>query len=140
MSLIWIVPITIVIAILYAIYLIRDMLRRDTGTPQMLEVSNIIYEGAVAFLRRQYQTIAMLAIGTALLIGLLIALFERYIEVEGVTPTQLGVATALAFLIGALLSSVSGILSMWTAVKSNVRVAAAARRGADCPGQAAARR
>jgi K(+)-stimulated pyrophosphate-energized sodium pump len=76
-------------------------------------------------------TIALLALATAVIIGALIALFDRYIEISGVTPLQFGFGTAVAFLIGALLSSVSGIIAMWTAVKSNVRTAAAARRGAN---------
>jgi K(+)-stimulated pyrophosphate-energized sodium pump len=128
-ELIWVVPIAILIAIGFAVYLIRDVLSRDTGTPEMLNVSNIIYQGAIAFLRRQYTTIGILSLVTAVVIGALIALFDRYIEVEGVTPLQFGIETGVAFLIGALLSSLSGIIAMWTAVKSNVRVAAAARRG-----------
>lgn len=128
-ELLWIVPVSILIAIGFAIYLVRDVLRRDTGTQEMLAVSDVIYLGAIAFLRRQYTTIGLLAVGTTLIIGVLIALFDRYIEVSGVTPLQFGIETAAAFLIGALLSSVSGIIAMWTAVKSNVRVAAAARNG-----------
>lgn len=128
-ELIPIVPVAILIAIGFAVYLIRDVLSRDTGTPEMLNVSNIIYEGAIAFLRRQYTTIGTLALVTAVLITVLIAAFDRYIEVEGVTPLQFGIETGVAFLLGAALSSLSGIIAMWTAVKSNVRVAAAARRG-----------
>ncbi|HBY98840.1 MAG: sodium-translocating pyrophosphatase [Ardenticatenaceae bacterium] len=128
-ELLWIVPVAILIAIGFAIYLVRDVLRRDTGTPEMLAVSDVIYEGAIAFLRRQYTTIGLLAVATAIVIGGLIALFDRYIEVSGVSPLQFGIETAIAFLIGALLSSTSGIIAMWTAVKSNVRVAAAARLG-----------
>lgn len=129
LELLWIVPVAILVAIGFAAYLVRDVLRRDTGTSEMLAVSDVIYEGAIAFLRRQYTTIGVLAVVTALIIGALIALFDRYIEVPGVTPLQFGVETAIAFLIGALLSSTSGIIAMWTAVKSNVRTAAAARRG-----------
>ncbi len=130
-ELLWVVPVAIIIAIGFAVYLIRDVLRRETGTPAMREVSDMIYEGAIAFLRRQYTTIAAMAVVTAVVIGVLIALFDKFIEVEGVTPLQFGIETAVAFLIGALLSSVSGIIAMWTAVKSNVRVAAAARNGVD---------
>ncbi|MFZ0547256.1 MAG: sodium-translocating pyrophosphatase [Candidatus Promineifilaceae bacterium] len=128
-ELLWIVPVAILIAIGLAIFLIYDVMRRDTGTAEMQAVSDTIYEGAIAFLRRQYTTIGLLAVVTAVVIGTLIGLFDKYIEVSGVTPFQFGVETAIAFLIGALLSSVSGIIAMWTAVKSNVRVAAAARRG-----------
>ena len=43
-----------IIAILFAIYLARDVLARDTGTQAMQDVAGTIYEGAVAFIRRQY--------------------------------------------------------------------------------------
>ncbi len=130
-ELIWLPPAAILIAISFAAYLVRDVLRRDTGTPEMRAVSDVIYEGAIAFLRRQYTTIALLALATAVVIGVLVGSFAHAIEVKGVTPLQFGIETAIAFLIGALLSSVSGIIAMWTAVKSNVRVAAASRYGVD---------
>ncbi|MCI0398024.1 MAG: sodium-translocating pyrophosphatase [Chloroflexi bacterium] len=128
-ELLWIVPVAIIIAIGLAVYLVRDVLRRETGTAEMMAVSNTIYEGAIAFLRRQYTTIGLLALVTAVIIGTLIALFDRYVEVPGVSSLQFGIETAIAFLLGALLSSISGVVAMWTAVKSNVRVAAAARHG-----------
>lgn len=130
-ELMWLPPAAIVVAIAFAAFLIRDMLRRDTGTPEMGRVSEVIYEGAVAFLKRQYTTIAVLAVATAVIIGVLVAQFADAIEVDNVTPLQVGIETSVAFLIGAFLSSVSGIIAMWTAVKSNVRVAAAARGGVD---------
>ena len=46
-----------IIAVLFAIYLARDVLARDTGTPEMEAVAGTIFEGAVAFIRRQYTTI-----------------------------------------------------------------------------------
>lgn len=130
-ELLWLPPVAIVIAMVFATYLIRDTLRRDTGTDEMQHVSGVIYEGAIAFLKRQYSTIAALALATALIIGFLVAQFSYAVEVKGVSAQQLGVETAVAFLIGAFLSSVSGIIAMWTAVKTNVRVAAAARHGVD---------
>ena len=56
------VPIAGIVAILFAIYLARDVLSRDTGTEAMQEVAGTIFEGAVAFIRRQYTTIFILAI------------------------------------------------------------------------------
>jgi K(+)-stimulated pyrophosphate-energized sodium pump len=49
----WIIPIAGVIAILFALYLARDVLRRDQGTQAMQDVAGTILEGAVAFIRRQ---------------------------------------------------------------------------------------
>ena len=125
----WIVPIAILVAIGFAIWLIRFVLRQDTGTAEMLRVHEVIYEGAIAFLKRQYRTIAILAILTGLVIGALIGLFDKYIEVPGVSSLQFGIMTGVSFLIGALLSSIAGIIAMWTAVKTNVRTASAARNG-----------
>src|SRR4029077_762790 len=50
-----------VIAVLFALYLARDVLARDTGTKEMEDVAGAIFEGAVAFIRRQYTTIGILA-------------------------------------------------------------------------------
>jgi len=127
LNLVWVVPVCGVAAILFAIYLAWDVLRRDTGTEEMQNVGAVIYEGAVAFLRRQYTTIAILAVITALLVGGLIALFERYPEVE-ISIVELGIRTGVAFLAGAALSAISGIIGMYIAVKSNLRCASAAGR------------
>ena len=59
----WFVPMAGLIAVGFAVYLARDVLGRDTGTPEMQEVASTIVEGAMAFLRRQYTTIAILAGG-----------------------------------------------------------------------------
>lgn len=52
MDLIVIVPIAGVAAVLFALWLARDVLSRDTGTPEMQQVAGLIFEGAMAFLKR----------------------------------------------------------------------------------------
>jgi len=117
------------VAIAFALYLARDVLRRDTGTKEMEAVAATIYEGAIAFIRRQYVTIAVLAIGGAVLIGALISVFEtKDVADTEVFGVELGMRTAIAFLVGAACSMASGIIGMFISVKSNVRTAAAARR------------
>ncbi len=69
----WIVPIAGIITVLFAIYLAMNVLRRDPGTPKMKEIGDMIFEGAWAFLKRQYSTIALLSLGLAVLIGVLVA-------------------------------------------------------------------
>jgi K(+)-stimulated pyrophosphate-energized sodium pump len=128
-TLIWAVPVAILIAFAFAAWLARDVLRRDTGTEGMRAVGDVIYVGAVAFMRRQYTTIMVLAVVTAIILGGVIGMFDRFPEAEGILPWQMGMFTAIAFLIGACLSALSGIIGMWVAVRSNVRVAAAARGG-----------
>jgi K(+)-stimulated pyrophosphate-energized sodium pump len=93
-------------AIIFAAWLARDVLSRDSGTPAMQDIANRIYIGAVAFLRRQYSTIAILAVFVAIIIGFVVGFFEREYQ------TTRGIITALAFLFGALLSGISGYTGM----------------------------
>ena len=117
------------IAVLFAVYLARDVLRRDQGTQAMQDVAGTIFEGAVAFIRRQYTTIGVLALLGAVVVGVVITVFET----EAVADTDvfgpaLGFRTGIAFLVGAACSMASGIIGMFIAVRSNVRTASAARR------------
>ncbi|MEZ0241579.1 MAG: sodium/proton-translocating pyrophosphatase, partial [Chloroflexota bacterium] len=118
-----------VIAVLFAIYLARDVLSRDTGTAAMQDVAGTIFEGAVAFIRRQYTTIGILAVVGAFVIAGIISVFEtKDVADTNVFGLDLGWRTGLALLVGAACSMASGIIGMFISVKSNVRTAAAARR------------
>jgi K(+)-stimulated pyrophosphate-energized sodium pump len=124
----WVIPIAGLAAIAFALYLAWDVLRSDIGTPAMQEIAGTIFEGAVAFIRRQYQTIALLAIGGAVVIGLVITVVEgREVADTQFFGLDLGWRTALAFLVGAACSMASGIIGMYISVKSNLRTAAAAQ-------------
>ncbi len=112
------------IAVAFAAYLARDVLSRDQGTPAMQEVAGAIFEGAMAFLNRQYRTIWMIAIVAAVIIG-----FVLYaLEPDRNLAFDLGWRTAVAFLVGAACSSLAGFIGMYIAVKSNLRTASAAQR------------
>ena len=125
----WLIPIAGVAAILFALYLARDVLSRDKGPQAMQDVGDMIFEGAVAFIRRQYTTIAGLALVGAVVIFLVITLFEtREVADTDIFGVDLGIRTGIAFLVGAVCSMASGIIGMYISVKSNVRTAAAARR------------
>lgn len=86
------------------------------GSTAMQEVSNAIKEGAQAFVRRQYTTIALLGIGAAILIFVLYHF--------GLGDSN-AVKITIAFVIGASASAIAGIIGMWIAVRSNIRTAAA---------------
>ncbi len=125
----WLIPIAGLIAIGFAGYLARDVLRRDTGTDAMREVAGTIHEGAVAFIRRQYSTIALLALAGAVIIGIVIYVVETpdVADVPSLAGIPIAAMTGIAFLVGAACSMASGIIGMFVAVRSNVRTAAAAR-------------
>ncbi|HEX8997708.1 MAG TPA: sodium-translocating pyrophosphatase [Ktedonobacterales bacterium] len=114
-----------------AFFLARWVTSQDTGTPEMRKVSDAIFTGAQAFLSRQYRTIALLALAGAVVIGVVLGLLT---QLSGATaggvdsPFGVGVRTAISFLIGAFCSGISGYIGMQVAVRSNIRVASAARR------------
>ncbi|MFC2050283.1 sodium-translocating pyrophosphatase [Chloroflexota bacterium] len=124
----WLVPIAGLITVIFAILLARNVLRRDPGTPKMKEIGDMIFEGAWAFLKRQYSTIGILSLVIAVIIGVLVGLLGGEKGIEGMTAFGIGWRTAVAFLVGAFCSAISGFIGMYIAVKSNVRCAAGAQK------------
>jgi K(+)-stimulated pyrophosphate-energized sodium pump len=126
----WVIPIAGLAAVAFALYLAWDVLRRDKGPQAMQDVADTIREGADAFVRRQYTTIATLAVVGAVLIGIVIYLVETpdVADVPELAGAPIAMMTAVAFLVGAACSMASGIIGMFISVRSNVRTAAAARR------------
>jgi len=138
-ELVWLVPVTGIAAVLFALWLAWDVLRRPAGTPEMQEIAGMIFEGAMAFLRRQYRTIAIMAIATAVVIFLIVGAVSEGVKEIVSGPEGIGFGevatkrweeatlTAVAFLVGALASGVAGFVGMYISVRSNVRTAAAAQ-------------
>jgi len=122
---IWVPIVVGLLTVLFAAYLANYVLRKDTGTPAMQKVADAIFKGAMAFLNVQYRTIAALAVVAAIVVALVLYLIPSYGEV---TKFSLAWHTAVAFLIGAACSGVSGFIGMYVAVKSNSRTASAATR------------
>jgi len=102
------------VAVAYGIGLTVWLLRQPAGNERMREIQRAVQEGAEAYLRRQYLTIAVVSIVPFLLLG-----FYH----------KLGWGTAVGFLVGATLSAAAGFIGMNVAVRSNVRTAEAARHG-----------
>src|SRR5215212_5138078 len=117
----WLVPIAGIAAVLFAIYLARDVLSRDKGPQAMQDVGDIIREGADAFVKRQYSTIALLALVGAVVIGVVIAIVETedVADVRKLAGAPIGIMTAIACLVGAVCSMASGSIGMTISVRSN---------------------
>jgi len=109
-----------VLALLLAYWLYAKVSRQDPGTERMQEIAAAIQEGALAFLRREYRTLAVFVIVLA-----------AVIFVAGMVsgPGSMPPATAVAFLVGAVCSAAAGFIGMRAATKANVRTANAARTG-----------
>ena len=105
----WLVIASGVFALLYAAYTGRVVLAAGTGSERMREISAAVQVGAMAFLNRQYRTIAL--VGAVVFV---------------LTLIFLGPLSGIGFLIGAVLSGATGYIGMNVSVRANVRTAHAA--------------
>ncbi len=101
-----------ILALGFAGYLVRDVLRYDAGNERMRSIAKAIQEGAMAYLNRQYRTIAVFAV----LLTIVLAVAINW-------------QTGASFLLGAVFSALAGYIGMNISVRANVRVANAAREG-----------
>jgi K(+)-stimulated pyrophosphate-energized sodium pump len=112
MNLLVIVPIAGLLSVAFAAYLFYYINKQESGTQRMVEISEAIKEGARAYMRRQYMTLAAFVLVMSVLLTIL-----------------LGYKVALAYIVGSLCSGLSGLFGMEIAVRANVRTTNAARKG-----------
>lgn len=101
-----------IFSLVFAYFLIKQINQAPSGSGKMIEISSFIRQGAVAFLKRQYQTIAVLAV---FLFFILIAVFNF--------------KTGFGFLVGAFFSALAGFIGMTVSTRANLKVAEAAKSG-----------
>ena len=101
------------ISIGVSIYLFFSLKKKEPGTEKMVEISKAIEEGAKAYLKRQNKTLAIFVLIMAIFLGFLLKDFR----------------VALAYIFGALCTSLASYFGMMAALKANVRTAQGAKRG-----------
>ncbi|MBI2635772.1 sodium-translocating pyrophosphatase [Candidatus Peregrinibacteria bacterium] len=117
-------PVVAIAGLLYSLVFWNQVKYAPDGTHEMKKVANAIRTGAQAFIRRQYQAIAVLTVIVAVLIVVLYGLTG-----SDESAWTHGVETGAAFLLGALLSGLAGVVSMRVATRVNLKCAAAAKGG-----------
>ncbi|HZU74347.1 MAG TPA: sodium-translocating pyrophosphatase [Acidimicrobiales bacterium] len=118
-----------VISLIAAFGLMRNVLRYGTGTSLMAEIAGAVQEGAEAFLRRQFRTIGIVVVPLAVLVFFTATKVVAPPGKHGLTFAASGLARAVAFVVGAFFSGLTGTIGMSLAVRGNVRTAAAALDG-----------
>ncbi len=108
-SMIFVPPLLGVVGLIVAFAIYRLVMKYKTGNEKVTKIANLIHEGALVFMRREYK---MLAVFAAVLFVLLFAL--------------LGAKTAIAFAVGAIASATAGYIGMYSATQANVRTTTAA--------------
>lgn len=108
-------------------YLARWVLAKGTGSAKMQEISNAIKEGAEAFLRRQFQTIIMLALLLAVVLFLGYGFVRSHQDFDPVgSALELATWVTISFVLGAICSLIAGFVGMWISIRTNIRTAVGA--------------
>ncbi|MFF7022146.1 sodium-translocating pyrophosphatase [Streptomyces klenkii] len=122
-TMVYVIAAVALAALVVAVALVRQVLAAGEGTDSMRKIAAAVQEGANAYLARQLRTLGVFAVAVFFLLMLLPA--DNWSQRIG---------RSVFFLIGALFSAATGYIGMWLAVRSNVRVAAAAREATPAPG------
>jgi K(+)-stimulated pyrophosphate-energized sodium pump len=117
------------LAIAVGFYLMKLVMAADEGSPKMREIAAAIQEGAWAYLKRQFKTIAVILVPLAVIVFVTSTAIKRPDGTEALNFAQAGLWRTVAFVLGCVASGLTGYIGMTLATRGNVRTAAAALSG-----------
>ena len=119
----WVILGISLVALVFAYFLVREVLAAPEGTDKMKEIAKAIQEGAKAYLSRQFRTVAVFVVVIGVVLFFVLPVPEDAIHSE----FSIRFGRSIAFILGAVFSAITGYVGMWLAVRANVRTANAAR-------------
>jgi len=128
-TVLWLSAASAVLAILVGLYLARSVMAADEGSPKMKEIALAIQEGASAYLKRQFKTIAMILVPLVIIVFLTSTEINKSNGDQALSFFEAGIWRSVAFVIGCIASGLTGYIGMTLATRGNVRTAAAALTG-----------
>lgn len=125
----WFAFATAIIALIVGVILTKRVLKVNAGTEKMQEIAKAIQDGAMAYIMRQFKTIAVIVVPVGAIVFFTSKAISKNSGLEALSFAQSGTFRTLAFVVGALCSGGIGFLGMWLSTRANVRTAHAATTG-----------
>ena len=120
----FVAPLSALVSVLVGLYFYRYVNKQDSGTERMREISGAIKEGAAAFIKREYTTLAIFVIIVAIIIGIFLP--QPIWASDNLT---LNLQLPIAYMFGSFCSALAGYFGLNVATKANAKVANAAKSG-----------
>ena len=128
-AVLWLSVASALLALGVGFFLVRKVLAEDQGSPKMREIAQAIQVGALAYLKRQFKTIAVILVPLAIIVFVTSTKILKPDDTVALSFAQAGLWRTIAFVLGCLASGLTGYIGMTLATQGNVRTAAAALSG-----------
>ena len=122
----WLSAAAALLAIAVGFFLVKSVMAADEGSPKMQEIAKAIQVGALAYLKRQFKTIAVILVPLAIIVFVTSTAIKKPDGTEALSFGQAGLWRTVAFILGCAASGLTGYIGMTLATRGNVRTAAAA--------------
>ncbi|MFM8848207.1 MAG: sodium-translocating pyrophosphatase, partial [Actinomycetota bacterium] len=122
----WLSAAAALLALGVGVFLVKKVLSESQGSAKMIEIAKAIQEGALAYLKRQFKTIAVILVPLAVIVFVTSTKILKPDDTVALSFGEAGLWRTLAFILGCLASGLTGYIGMTLATQGNVRTAAAA--------------
>lgn len=128
-AVLWLSAASALMALGVGFFLVRKVLAEDQGSPKMREIAKAIQDGALAYLKRQFKTIAVILVPLAVIVFVTSTKILKPDDSVALSFAEAGLWRTIAFILGCGASGLTGYIGMTLATQGNVRTAAAALGG-----------